>query len=113
MRFALLCCKVSLRKGTWSKIQLSAHETLHDLHILIQQAFEFDDDHMYPLFMDGKPWSKNEFKCPIDYEGPCSDEVEIGELDLSEKQNSLYIFDYGDRWQFNIEVFEMKNEGND
>ncbi|MCB2353004.1 plasmid pRiA4b ORF-3 family protein [Clostridium estertheticum] len=105
--------KVSLRKGTWSKIQLSAHETLHDLHILIQQAFEFDDDYMYSFFMDGKPWSKYEFKCPIGDEGPCSDEVKIGELDLIEKQNFLYIFDYGDVWKFNIEVFEVKDEEGD
>ncbi|WP_298841260.1 IS1096 element passenger TnpR family protein [Clostridium sp.] len=105
--------KVSLRKGTWSKIQLSARETLHDLHILIQQAFEFDDDHMYSFFMDGKPWSKYEFKCPIGDEGPCSDEVKIGELDLIEKQNFLYIFDYGDVWKFNIEVYEMKNGENE
>ena len=68
---------------------------------------------MYSFFMDGKPWSKNEFKCPLDDEGPCSDEVEIGELDLIEKQNFLYLFDYGDEWKFNIEVFEMKNEGNE
>lgn len=105
--------KVSLHKETWSKIQLSAHDTLHDLHILIQQAFEFEDDHMYSFFMDGKPWSKNEFKCPLDDEGPCSDEVEIGELDLIEKQNFIYIFDYGDGWRFNIEVFEIKNEENE
>lgn len=59
--------KVSLDKGTWAKIQLSAHGTLHDLHNLIQEAFEFDNDHMYSFFMDGKPWSKNSFTCP--YEG--------------------------------------------
>ena len=64
--------KVSLDKDIWSKIQLSAHDTLHDLHNLIQEAFQFENDHMYSFFMDGKPWSKNEFKCPFDDEGICS-----------------------------------------
>ena len=59
--------KVSLDKDIWSKIQLSAQDTLHDLHNLIQKAFDFDNDHMYSFFMDGKPWSKNSFTCP--YEG--------------------------------------------
>jgi len=102
--------KVSLDKGTWSKIQLSAHDTLDELHILIQNAFEFDDDHMYSFFMDGEAWSKNSFKCPFDNEGPNTDEVEIGELDLIEKQSFLYIFDFGDEWRFNIEVIEVQNE---
>jgi hypothetical protein len=102
--------KVSLDKDIWSKIQLSAHDTLHDLHNLIQEAFQFENDHMYSFFMDGKPWSKNEFKCPFDDEGVCADEVEIGELELIEKQRFLYIFDYGDDWRFNIEVFEIQND---
>jgi len=102
--------KVSLDKGTWSKIQISAHCTLHDLHNLIQEAFEFDNDHMYSFFMDGKPWSKNSFKCPYEDEGISADEVEIGELDLSEKESFIYIFDYGDEWRFNIEVFDVQNE---
>jgi len=102
--------KISLDKGTWSKIQLSAHGTLHDLHDLIQEAFEFDNDHMYSFFMDGKPWSKNSFKCPYEDEGISADEVEIGELDLIEKESFLYIFDYGDEWLFNIEVLIIKKE---
>lgn len=102
--------KVSLDKDIWSKIQLSAYDTLHDLHNLIQEAFQFENDHMYSFFMDGKPWSKNEFKCPFDDEGICADEVEIGELELIEKQKFLYIFDYGYDWRFNIEVFEIQND---
>ncbi|MGH4121239.1 IS1096 element passenger TnpR family protein [Clostridium sp.] len=85
--------KVSLDKQTWSKIQLAAHDTLHDLHNLIQEAFEFDNEHMYSFFIDGEPWSKKSFKCPYNNEGPSAAEVEIGELDLIEKQSFLYIFD--------------------
>ena len=74
------------------------------------QSCEVQNDHMYSFFMDGKPWSKKSFKCPYEDEGISADEVEIGELDLIEKESFLYIFDYGDEWLFNIEVLEIKKE---
>ncbi|AWK51264.1 hypothetical protein DIC82_09605 [Clostridium beijerinckii] len=100
--------KVSLDKNIWAKIRLSAHDTLYDLHNCIQDVFEFDDDHLYSFFMDGKMWSKNKFTCPYDEQGPYVDEAKIGELELYEKQNFLYLFDYGDEWRFNVEVFNIE-----
>lgn len=100
--------RVSLHRGVWSKIKLSSQHTLHDLHNYIQGAFEFDNDHMYSFFMDGRAWSINKFTCPQDYEGPHSDEVKIGELQLYKKQKFLYLFDYGDEWRFNVEVFDIE-----
>lgn len=101
--------KVSLSRGVWSKIQLSAQHTLDDLHDCIQEAFDFDNDHMYSFFMDGRAWSKDKFTCPYDYEGPYSHEVKIGELQLYKKQKFLYLFDYGDEWRFNVEVFDIED----
>lgn len=100
--------RVSLHRGVWSKIKLSSQHTLHDLHNYIQGAFDFDNDHMYSFFMDGRAWSINKFTCPQDYEGPHSDEVKIGELQLYKKQKFLYLFDYGDEWRFNVEVFDIE-----
>lgn len=104
--------QASLDNDTLSKIQLSAHDTLQDLHNLIQKAFQFDNDHMYSFFMDGEPWSKNEFKSPFGNGGPNAKEAKIGELELIEKQNFLYIFDYANAWKFNIEVIKIENEDN-
>lgn len=102
--------KVSLDRSNWCKIKLSDHYTLIDLHNSIQEAFEFDNDHMYSFFMDGKAWSNNKFTCPYDEEGPYVDEVKIGELNFYEKQDFLYIFDFGDDWRFNIKVFKIDEE---
>lgn len=101
--------KVSLDRNTWAKIKMSAHHTLDYLHECIQAAFEFDNDHMYSFFMDGKAWSNNKFTCPMDYEGPCADEVEIGEINLCKKQKFLYLFDFGDEWRFTVEVFDIED----
>ncbi|MDD4569223.1 MAG: hypothetical protein PHE70_03730 [Tepidanaerobacteraceae bacterium] len=38
--------KVSLSKSCWRKINISHRHTLYDLHIAIQDAFDFDNDHL-------------------------------------------------------------------
>src|SRR5258708_895364 len=43
---------------TWRKIEMRADQTLHRLHLAIQAAFEFDNDHLYAFFMSGKAWDK-------------------------------------------------------
>lgn len=101
---AIYTFKVSLNKSNWAKIKFDGKNTLLDLHNYIQQAFNFDNDHMYSFFMDGVAWSNNKFTCPYEDEGPHVDEAKIGELDLNEKQSFLYLFDYGDEWMFKVEV---------
>ena len=36
-------------------VSLSGSSTLEELHHLIQDAFEFADDHLYGFFMDNSP----------------------------------------------------------
>lgn len=100
--------KVYVDKNAWAKIKLNGTHTLHDLHECIQDAFDFDNDHMYSFFMDGKAWSNDKFTCPFEDEGPHADEVKIGELDLNEKQSFLYLFDYGDEWKFKVDVYSIE-----
>ncbi|MEQ8191657.1 MAG: plasmid pRiA4b ORF-3 family protein [Candidatus Eremiobacterota bacterium] len=99
--------KVSLGKNLWRKISISAGNTLMDLHNSIQKAYDFDNDHLYSFFMDGKPWSKEKFTSPHEDEGICVDEVFIGELGLTEGQKILYLFDYGDEWRFQVQLEEI------
>ncbi|WP_432409233.1 IS1096 element passenger TnpR family protein [Wukongibacter sp. M2B1] len=101
--------KVSLNRNTWAKIKMSANHTLNDLHNYIQDAFAFDNDHMYSFFMDGRAWSHDKFTCPMDNEGPYADEVMIGEIGLYKKQRILYLFDFGDEWRFDVEVFDIED----
>lgn len=101
--------KVSLGKDAWANIQLDGNHTLDDLHECIQDAFDFDNDHLYSFFMDGRPWSDDKFAAPYDDEGPHADEVKIGELELHKNQKFLYLFDYGDEWRFNVEVIDIES----
>ncbi|MBE0515888.1 MAG: plasmid pRiA4b ORF-3 family protein [Methanophagales archaeon] len=103
--------KVALAKDRWRRIEISADHTLFDLHRAIQKAYNFDDDHLYSFFMDGKPWSHERFTSPYEDEGPWVDDVRIGELGLFVGQNILYLFDYGDEWHFRVDLEEIRTEG--
>lgn len=103
--------KVSLAKSLWRRIEVAGEHTLLDLHYAIQEAYDFDDDHLYSFFMDGERWSDESFSSLDDEEGPFVDEVCIGELGLSVGQRILYLFDYGDEWRFGVELEEVRTEG--
>jgi shikimate kinase len=99
--------RVSLRKGLERTIVLSSEHTLEDLHEAIQDAFEFDRDHLYAFFTDGIPWSCHQILAPQDTEGPFADEVLIGELGLVPGQFMKYVFSFGSEWHFKIEILEI------
>lgn len=103
--------KVALARDLWRRIEISADDTLLSLHSSIQEAYHFDDDHLYSFFMDGKRWSREKFTSPFEDDGPHVDEPRIGELGLYIGQNILYLFDYGDEWEFRVELEEIRTEG--
>jgi hypothetical protein len=97
--------KVSLTRGIWRRVVLSAKHTMEDLHKVIIEAFSFDDDHLYSFFMDGRKWSDNCIASPYDDSGHLdASQVQIGGVGLEPKQRFLYLFDYGGEWSFTVEV---------
>jgi Plasmid pRiA4b ORF-3-like protein len=104
--------KASLDKKTYRTILIGGNDTFDDLHDAIQDAFDFDDDHLYAFFMDGKPWSRTgeSYWSPMNDDGLMADEVKIGSAGLFEGKKFLYLFDFGDEWQFNIQVLSIKTD---
>ena len=102
--------KVSVGKGIWRKIAISGEDTLKDFHVAIQFAFQFDFDHLYAFFMDGKRWSHDAINGPECDEGPYANDFRIGELELSVGQGFLYLFDFGDEWRFWVELKEIRED---
>jgi len=47
----------------WRKIELRADQTLEDLHWAIQNAYNWDADHLYSFFMSGKAWDRSTEYC--------------------------------------------------
>jgi len=96
--------KVSLGRGIWRRIKISAHHTLLDLHNIIQDVFDFYDDHLYAFYMSNKA----SYYSPQCNTGPYVHEAKIGDLNLYVGKRLLYLFDFGDEWHFKILVEEIK-----
>ena len=96
--------KVSLDKKTWRKIAVSSADVLDDLHNAIQKAFEFDNDHLYQFSFRNHFGIEQRVPHPMCEEEFSTDEFEIKDLPLRIGEKMEYVFDFGDHWQFTIEL---------
>ncbi|NOR10272.1 MAG: hypothetical protein GQ541_02140 [Desulfovibrionaceae bacterium] len=89
--------------SAWRTLSISGTDTLDDLHLAIQEAYSFDNDHLYSFSLD--PQRLHPKKCYHSPEGsdhPYASEAYIGQLHLYVGQKLLYVFDYGDWWDFSM-----------
>ena len=100
--------KVALGRRCHRVIQCRGSHTFDDLHSAIQNAFDFDNDHLYAFFMDGKKWSRRSLNSPYSEEPPFADEINIASSGLRVKQKILYLFDFGDEWLFDVTLASIK-----
>jgi hypothetical protein len=101
--------KATLTSKRIHRIEITANRTLLDLHEAIQDAFNFDDDHLFSFFLDGLLWSDNRFNSRDDLEGPFADEIRIGDLGLYMGQIILYLCDFGEMCQIRLVLEEIRN----
>jgi len=101
--------KLEYDKRVWRRIEVLGSQTLDDLHMAIQDAYDFDADptHLYSFFMSGKAWDKHSEYCHPEADGPPATKVKIESLSLKPKQKFLYLFDYGDEWRFEVEFLKQ------
>ena len=99
------------RKRIWRRIQLDAKATLEDLHIMIQRAFNFGNDHLYAFYMDGKRFSELAYNDSRGGDGPFADEITLGaceELEINRK--IFYLFDFGTEWHFDVVLESIEEQ---
>ena len=95
----------------WRDIELAEDQTLEDLHLQIQQAFGWYDDHLYSFFMSGTAWDQStEISCPRSESRMHTHQVQIAQLDLTEGQKFLYLFDFGDNHEFDVTVQQINSQ---
>lgn len=90
-------------------IRMNLEDSLYDLHHAIQRAVSFDDDHLFS-FTVGAGMMKRTY-VPSEARNRNTDlsvETLLGELDLKKGQKFTYLFDFGDMWQFDIRVLEIR-----
>jgi hypothetical protein len=95
--------RVSLGR-LWRRIAIPAQRYLDDLSDSILHAFEFDSDHLYKFDYPNRFGSITSAYHPDMDEAPVTTEVRIGDVPLRPGTSMVYVFDFGDNWQFDVEL---------
>ena len=97
--------------GVRRRVAVRGDQTLADLHLALQDAFDWGDDHLYAFWLDGSYWSRHgvEFTEPrhakeIGDPQTRSARVRLGDLALEPGQKIAYVFDFGDEWRVELTV---------
>jgi hypothetical protein len=104
--------KVSLQRmpDVWRVIEILDIQDFKSLHLAIQRAFGWDNDHLYSFFISGRSWDQLT-EIAVDFDGerepPSVDEVALGDLELQPGHRFLYLFDYGDNLRHDVEVLSV------
>jgi hypothetical protein len=88
--------------GVSATVAVAGHEHLTALHDGIQQAFNWENDHLYSFWIDGQFWGDAAAERVIpgapDTDSATAD-VCVEELRLTIGARLAYVFDYGDDWR--------------
>jgi hypothetical protein len=96
--------KIKLLSGRWVKmdweetIALDDSSTLADLHHIIQQAVEFDNDHLYGFYVARTPWSRDRVRYDGSQQDGWYDEDDEDDEDEGEDQNEGEYEDEGENY---------------
>jgi len=87
----------------WScTIEMEDSSTLEDLHYVIQQAVEFDDDHLYEFYVATSERSRYR-DVVASYED--ADAITLESIfPIPSGKKLFYLFDFGDHWLFQVSL---------
>ena len=88
-------------------IEVDGDASLEDLHLMIQEAVEFDNDHMYEFYIAKtlQAFERNSFQC--DEQRIVDTSIEYF-IQTAKDKKMFYLFDYGDSWLFQISKTRKK-----
>jgi len=99
-------------------IEIEDKQTLYDLHLNIQDLFDWDNDHMFSFYLGKKLFDRdNEYSAnPLgehivsSYGKPSKSaaETELRDLDLAIDFSFWYLFDYGDELVHKVTVEKIR-----
>ena len=125
----IVVLKVALegRRSIWRRIAIRSEQTLDDLALAINRAFDRDNDHLYAFYIGPKsgklthrqllavarryahPHAVDAFLAREKVERSAADTT-LASLRLAEGQTFYYLFDFGDEWWHFITVESVSTE---
>ena len=103
----IMTLKLTLLRGMYCKdewaanIELDESSTLEDLHHAIQDAVDFENDHLFCFFLSRTDRSRSR-EYFDDENGLLFSKTLKDMFPLPAKQSLFYLFDWGDEWVFKI-----------
>jgi len=92
----------------WRTFAFNSGHSLSHVHLAIQNAFEFDNEHLYAFYLDNRVReSKKFFNDPRSGKPPYANEHTLAEIGLTPQQRILYLFDFDDSWEFHVDLLEI------
>jgi hypothetical protein len=88
----------------WRRITIPANCCLDDLSDMILRSVDFDNDHLHCFSWKSRYGWTVQVNHPYMDEPPFTTEFDIGSLSLKEGQSMTYVFDFGDHWEFNVQL---------
>ncbi len=106
--------RAHLHDGSWwVELEVAAEHSLEQLHAALQSALRWDNDHLYAFYLSGRhgdpltavpgPGARDR--------GPTAEDVTLGHFDPPVGSHFAYLFDFGDRWEFVVDVVARTASG--
>ncbi|MDZ8050497.1 MAG: plasmid pRiA4b ORF-3 family protein [Aulosira sp. ZfuVER01] len=95
--------KVSVSRS-WRRIAIPAKRQLSSLASTILDAFDFDYDHLYEFSYKDRFGRTCKIGHPYMESPPFADQVRIGDLALEPGTSMTYLYDFGDNWEFYVQL---------
>lgn len=99
--------KVSLLAGMYATsecvriMEIDSSATLENLHLAIQKAVDFDNDHLYAFYIARTARSREKIR--YDRDDECLERIMLADLfPLPKNRKLYYYFDYGASWIFEV-----------
>lgn len=103
VRSGVYTFKVSLGK-IWRRVAISSEQTLADLSSVILESVEFDSDHLDEFIYKNASGRTVRISHPYADGSPSTDQVQIQDLQLPVGASMTYVFDFGDWWEFTVQL---------
>lgn len=95
---------VTVWRGVWRRLAIPGEASLDTLASAILNAFEFSHDHLYCFTYETRVGTQQCINHSFMSEGPWTSGTRVGELPLRRGQTMIFLFDFGDQWEFELEL---------
>ena len=95
------------KPAIWRRVLIENTRTFHELHILIQAVFGWDNSHLYQFMIDRDTIitdTTNPYHEPYFYKEYNDKKTKLSKFFKSEGDMITYVYDFGDDWEHTIKL---------